>query len=135
MLQKTATMPSLIAFDLDDTLYKERDYVVSGRRAVAAALAPVAGVDAGILLEVMNNSDDAFETLHAALAGTPAAGVGIAEMVAIYRQHRPDIALTTGVARIYCNGYFPGAFVLQYIMSRWSLTQSGITLFTNAYLV
>ncbi len=46
----------------------------------------------------MNNSDDAFETLHAALAGTPAAGVGIAEMVAIYRQHRPDIALTTGVA-------------------------------------
>ena len=64
MPQKTATMPSLIAFDLDDTLYKERDYVVSGRRAVAAALAPVAGVDAGILLEVMNNSDDEIGRAH-----------------------------------------------------------------------
>ena len=36
---------SAIVFDLDDTLYLERDYVRSGARAVATWLAPQLGLD------------------------------------------------------------------------------------------
>lgn len=32
-------IPTLVAFDLDDTLYKERDFVISGYRAIARKLA------------------------------------------------------------------------------------------------
>ncbi|MDE6463662.1 MAG: HAD hydrolase-like protein [Muribaculaceae bacterium] len=89
---------ALIAFDLDDTLYKERDYVLSGRRAVAEAVAPSAGMDAAALLKLMNEAADAFDALADAIAATPAAATySIERMVAVYRAHTPDISLDSAV--------------------------------------
>lgn len=94
-----------VAFDLDDTLYLERDYVRSGFRAVAEYAAR--GTD--------TPADEAFTflwehflagargtTFNALLARYPALSErrGVAELVRCYREHRPRI------------GYLPGAEVL-----------------------
>src|SRR5205823_2027561 len=43
------TKPSVLVFDLDDTLYPELSYVHSGFRAVAAFLSPLLGASAETL--------------------------------------------------------------------------------------
>lgn len=83
-----------MVFDLDDTLYKERDYVHSGRRAVAAAVGAALGVDAEGLMEVMENAPDAFDALAALIAGLPGCDAWpVSRMVEVYRGHKPDIKL------------------------------------------
>ncbi len=92
-------MIQALVFDLDDTLYSERDFVVSGYRAVARYLADNHGCD----------YDDAFSTMMAALniSGKPAVFpallarfpnimIPISELVEIYRQHNPAIHLFPG---------------------------------------
>lgn len=94
-------MSCLIAFDLDDTLYKEWRYVASGRAAVAAAVAPYAGMDVSEAENIMRGSDDAFGALAAAIAGTAAAEMfPISHMVEIYRFHKPELTLDEGVAGV-----------------------------------
>jgi putative hydrolase of the HAD superfamily len=92
-----AETPSLVVvFDIDDTLYLERDYVRSGFRAVGAWARRSLGVP-----DLADRAWAAFETgvrstiFDAALTG---AGVEptpelIARLVACYREHQPDIAL------------------------------------------
>ena len=70
-----------VVFDLDDTLYAERDYVRSGFLATAP---------------------DKFEELwQAFLAGKPAFDTVVPEQkeqaLRVYREHMPDIALFPGV--------------------------------------
>lgn len=86
------TLTPLVAFDLDDTLYSERDFLHSGWRAVARAAA-VHGLEAGEAWRIMSTAPDAFDALHARL---PAMTVD--EMLHVYRTHMPGIALYTGVA-------------------------------------
>ncbi len=91
----------VIAFDLDDTLYKERDYVRSGRRAVARFTAAATGLGADALMDIMDacgpTGPGAFDRLLAHIANTaPAAKhIGIDEILAVYRYHKPEISLTT----------------------------------------
>lgn len=91
-------MPSLIAFDLDDTLYSESEYVVSGLCAVAHRLAST---------YTEFNADTLFQIMHQAV-GNPFDAVSewlqhyncdvdIPEMVKTYRYHTPQITLRDGV--------------------------------------
>lgn len=70
-----------VVFDLDDTLYSEKDYVYSGYRAA--------------------DPEHAEELWQAFLEGRPAFDAVIpqrkAEALRIYRSHEPDIALYPGV--------------------------------------
>lgn len=84
----------LVAFDMDDTLYKERDYVMSGRRAVARHFAGLTGLPESTLSEAMEGfgptGPEAFDALHELLAPH---GVRMEDIVRTYRSHRPDISL------------------------------------------
>ncbi|MDE6310427.1 MAG: HAD hydrolase-like protein [Muribaculaceae bacterium] len=85
----------LAAFDLDDTLFHECDYVLSGRRAVARHFARRLGLDESGLLQAMDNcpvrGPEAFDALHKLLAPD---GIAIGEIIEVYRSHKPDISLS-----------------------------------------
>lgn len=88
-------------FDLDDTLYLERDYVRSGFRAAAAWLAAEHGID--------DLFDAAWRRFEAGLRGKvfdaaltdlglpPEPGL-IRRLVEIYRGHRPNLTLLPDAA-------------------------------------
>lgn len=86
-------MAMTIAFDLDDTLYKEKDFVESGRNAVAEAIAAAKGLDASTLRRVMAEGVDAFDALLGFLATKGISDYTIAGVLDIYRSHKPDIRL------------------------------------------
>lgn len=84
----------VVVFDLDDTLYPERDFMLSGFRAVAG----VAGADIATGAELMAEAYDRGSNAMDALAdfigiGAAARETAIAEWVKVYRGHRPEIAL------------------------------------------
>lgn len=81
-----------VAFDLDDTLFKERDYVKTGWRAVAEVYAPAADMTADELFALMSSAPDAFDALYA-LPGIRHANLQIADFLAVYRSHRPTLTL------------------------------------------
>ncbi len=86
----------LVAFDLDDTLYPEREFVHSGFTAVAQHLDDLGVIDAESFLHAAtslftagargNIFDLALERLAVVF---PAARVG--ELVRVYREHQPQI--------------------------------------------
>lgn len=86
----------VVVFDVDDTLYLERDYVRSGFRAVDAAVAERHGA-AGFFGEAWS----AFESgLRGRIFDAALTAMGIAPtrenvepLVAVYRSHAPDITL------------------------------------------
>lgn len=90
------TIPHTVVFDIDDTLYLERDYVLSGFDAVGAWAAEHLGVpdfsaraqasfQAGVRGRIF---DDVLTA-----AGTTFTEEHIAAMVACYRSHRPAITM------------------------------------------
>ena len=84
----------IIVFDLDDTLYKERDYVMSGYRAVARAMARRFGFNPRATLRAMLDPARGmrpFEALNSWLNR----GDLVPDMVEIYDNHKPDITLPT----------------------------------------
>ncbi len=93
---------AVVVFDLDDTLYLERDYVESGLRAVgdwATDQLGIAGMGVGMLEHFGAGArghlfDDALA--GAGIEPTPAL---IARMIQVYRQHRPRIQLAEDAAR------------------------------------
>ncbi|MBT3199240.1 MAG: HAD family hydrolase [Phycisphaerales bacterium] len=91
----------MIIFDLDDTLYAERDYVLSGYRAICEHLGntPASSDEMRQWLWdrfLSGRSDNAFGALssHFKLDLDTA---GIAELVTVYRDHRPAITLRRGM--------------------------------------
>lgn len=86
---------SAVVFDLDDTLYAERDYVRSGYLAVAAHLQARLNRDgpwadwlwqrflAGKVQRAFNDLSDAF--------GLSLQEADIAELINVYRTHRPRL--------------------------------------------
>ncbi len=81
----------LIGFDLDDTLYKERDYVASGRAAVAEAVSLTTDVAARDAARVMAGGADPFDALEAYLRQRGVEGWPVSRMVEVYRTHRPSL--------------------------------------------
>ena len=100
-------MKKVICFDLDDTLSKEIDYLKSAYREIARyAAAPCKGCsDSEIvlaqkayeaMLEAYHRGENAFEVLNAFL------GVQnpVSEYLSIYRNHRPEIALSEETEKV-----------------------------------
>jgi putative hydrolase of the HAD superfamily len=96
MTDPAASPSQVVVFDIDDTLYLEREYVRSGFRAVGAWARRTLGVP-----DLADRAWAAFESgvrstiFNEALtgAGVDATPELIARMVACYREHQPDITL------------------------------------------
>lgn len=90
-----------VLFDLDDTLYAERDYVASGFRAVAEHLARRCGVDADAaaarLLALLDRDGRGrlFDTLLAELG----LDEPVETLLFVYRGHRPALELPAASRR------------------------------------
>ena len=85
---------NIVVFDLDDTLYKEIDFLKSGYRKVAELVAKQYGCDARAiydqLLKWYYNGENAFACLNEEYGfGNP-----INEYLDIYRYHHPTITLS-----------------------------------------
>jgi len=92
-------MPTLraVVFDLDDTLYPERDFAFSGFNAVAAAFEAHLGERGKVAAEMRH----LFDTEHRRRVfdvvlerrGIGQSGALIGPMIETYRSHRPSIVL------------------------------------------
>jgi putative hydrolase of the HAD superfamily len=91
-----------IVFDLDDTLYRERRFALSGYRAVALAIERELRVSAGQVFRVLSlalrrgRRNRAFQELAASL-GLPESNVPA--WVELYRAHEPALRLLPAVSR------------------------------------
>lgn len=82
-----------VVFDMDDTLYKEYHYRHSGFACVADHYAAACGMTpADLLAELDNSPSVAFEFIEEK-AAAKGVKVTIAEILTVYRSHRPDISL------------------------------------------
>lgn len=88
--------PRAVVFDLDDTLYAERRFALSGYAAVAARVASTTGIPAAVLFRFMarrfrsHGRDGLLQALCAAYA-LPIDEVP--DLVAVIRTHRPRLRL------------------------------------------
>ena len=84
----------VVVFDLDDTLYKEIDFLKSGYRKVAELVARQCGCDARAiydqLLKWYYNGENAFACMNEEYGF----GNSINEYLDIYRYHHPTITLS-----------------------------------------
>lgn len=81
----------LIAFDLDDTLYKEKEFVASGCEAVARRAAATGKITLGEALAILHDAAitaEGFDRLAEA-----AGGLTIADLLDAYRHHTPVLSL------------------------------------------
>jgi putative hydrolase of the HAD superfamily len=86
----------VLVFDLDDTLYKELDFVQSGFRAVASSLQNSANLPKQKSLQFMNNQLDEFgrgQIFDSLIREFSIVQASVRELVAIYRYHSPAISL------------------------------------------
>src|SRR3546814_20288325 len=92
---------NVIVLDLDDTLYLERDYVLSGFRAVGNWLEAHHEIRtfAGSATELFEagRRGDIFDAALARLGVSPSPEM-IQRLVAVYREHRPAIRLQSAAA-------------------------------------
>lgn len=93
--RRTPTFIRAVIFDLDDTLYLEKDYVMSGYNAVAAYLSDFAGLNRHTLFNTLEaefhrgRHDRNFETLLSRFGlSNP-----VEQLVEIYRKHSPTLKL------------------------------------------
>lgn len=88
-------MPAAVAFDLDDTLFREWDYVRSGYSAVAKLIADATGADAAKLAAMMmRHRPLGFEAVLSYIKGMPGAEMfTVDSMIEAYRSHEPVIDL------------------------------------------
>lgn len=82
-----------VIFDLDDTLYSEKDYVKSGYKAIAEHFPEIIDGDKK-LWDAFLNGEKAIDTVFAA-AGMEDKKL---EALEVYREHIPTIVLYDGVA-------------------------------------
>jgi putative hydrolase of the HAD superfamily len=93
-----------ILFDMDDTLYLERDYVMSGFGAVARWLETETGIPAAAtrlrLIDLFEEGERGNTFDHClAQFGLPTEPL-VSEMVEVYRTHVPDIAPFAGMREL-----------------------------------
>lgn len=83
-----------IVFDMDDTLYKEHEYRLSGWRLIARCFAASCAMTPEQLYEAMlRNAPLAFETVsHLSIANN--VKISVDDQLAVYRSQMPDIHLT-----------------------------------------
>lgn len=88
--------PTAVIFDLDDTLYPERRFSLSGYAAVAAVVSAETGMPSGVLYRFLvrrfrsHGREGLFQALCASFALPPA---DVPRLVEILRTHRPRLRL------------------------------------------
>lgn len=96
----------VVCFDLDDTLYKEIDYLQSAYREIATYAAEhcrgcsdspliLAAKAYDVMLATFQRGENAFECLNSFLG----IDLPISEYLQIYRNHRPQISLSKEVVQ------------------------------------
>lgn len=92
-----------VILDLDDTLFLERDYVISGLNAVGAHVARTTGrdgfADIATALFEAGVRGTTFDQALAQIGITPTDD-RVAELVGVYRRHAPAISLLPDAARL-----------------------------------
>ena len=87
----------VIAFDLDDTLYKERDFACSAYRETVESIGlrePEKETAYEAMRMALERGENPFDALQRVAGRT----LPIAELVAAYRRHRPSIRLDVETA-------------------------------------
>jgi putative hydrolase of the HAD superfamily len=117
-------MNKLLIFDLDDTLYPEQSYVLSGYQAVAKALSSRSHVSETDLFEFLKGyfqtagRQGAFDALLQEFA---ISNVEINSLVRLYRRHTPTIVLEPHVRELLAS--LRQRFPLALITNGWVSTQ------------
>lgn len=83
----------VVAFDLDDTLYKEEDFVLSAFREVAEKVAAGFGINEATAYAAMSDAFRHGENPFDALQKTTTKELPVKEFVSAYRSHFPSIQL------------------------------------------
>jgi len=96
-----------VVFDLDDTLYPERQYIRSGYEAIASHLRETPGRDEPFELWLWQRflsgkTANAFDSLNKHFK-LHLAVHEISELVEVYRSHKPSIQLRPGLADLLNN--------------------------------
>lgn len=91
-----------VLLDLDDTLYEERDFVISGFHAVADRIAEASGavreeVFQFLMLELRESGRGRIFNAAMRRFGIPDSPEGVASLVQLYRRHDAAISLYPGV--------------------------------------
>ncbi len=97
-----------VIFDLDDTLYPERDFVYGGYRAVAERVFLDHGVDIEAALRSQFESGTRHNVFGLALQGIGVDEDYVRELVSVYRMHEPALRPYIGIAvlpRMRAAGY------------------------------
>lgn len=85
-----------VVFDLDDTLYKERDYVDSGCSAVAQTIGATYRQDPKVLIDMIQRAPvvaKGFDALMDFINSEGGSNLTIKEILEIYREHVPTLHL------------------------------------------
>lgn len=92
----------ILAFDLDDTLYMERDYVESAFRAIADRLERDGTKSYIEVYDVLHKADSIAKGFDAIVAKSIQAGRGVSieTLLDIYRYHDPTISLRKGARQL-----------------------------------
>ena len=83
-----------VVFDMDDTLYSEKDYVRSGYRAVAAAFPEISRMEEKLWQAFLAKKQAINEVL---LEEGLFSEENLKKSLEVYRNHLPDISLYPGV--------------------------------------
>jgi putative hydrolase of the HAD superfamily len=89
-------MIKLVLFDLDETLYDERSYVLSGFHVIAATLAKRHGLSGEAVFQALVRSldeDGRGKNFDRVLEQLGVEHENVPRLVRIYRNHKPDIRL------------------------------------------
>ena len=89
----------VVVFDLDDTLFYEKDYVISAYRAIDRYMVDKHSIAQDFCYQTMivafEKKQNPFDALFHALSGTyPEVNEDIATLLDIYRYHAPSISLS-----------------------------------------
>jgi putative hydrolase of the HAD superfamily len=90
-----------LLFDLDDTLYQERDFVLSGFRAVARHIEVNHGCsfdEAFSTMVAVLDTQGRHEVLPRLISQHLDSSVPVSGLVEVYRRHAPEISLFPGYA-------------------------------------
>lgn len=82
----------VVVFDLDDTLYKEDDYVLSAYAEIARCLSVEKGLNRNEIINILNGSRESGENPFDNLLKRYNV-ITIEDLLVIYRYHLPDINL------------------------------------------
>lgn len=92
MITKNKT---ILIFDLDDTLYKEMDYLRSAYTEIAHYLSKTSGMSFQAIFETMlSDYGEGVNVFESIILSTQVTSVTVEHLIAMYRKHLPNITLS-----------------------------------------